>query len=427
MATVRLSFDWRSITKSRSGEIEISRKATASMKVRRVVIVSFQDPRSIQGGVQRRVAEEVAYLARLGVQVTVISEGISDRVSDGGVSYVTIPTPHILYPARLLFFASRAARFLEGLRDVDVLELHDDAVAVFLFAGRHGREMRCVCISIAHGVFRDEFSAITRAEGLSVSTLRAGGYWLLSLIEQLTVHRADAVVAVSHYVANAYARQYRIPCERIHVVSNGIDTSVFRPAPDPPDGLGAGSTHNLCRLLYAGRLHPRKGVMHLLYAFSLAIRSNPALRLRIAGSGIQADALHRECEKLGLLNLVEFSGLLSAAELAEAYRCADIVCIPSLQEGQGIVALEAQACAKPVIATQTGGLTEIVKDRQTGILVPPGDIQALAGAILELAGDDSLRRALGSNAAQWAQAFAWENVLSKAVDLYDTLLDAALS
>jgi glycosyltransferase involved in cell wall biosynthesis len=392
-----------------------------------VVIISFQDPRSIQGGVQRRVAEEVAYLDRLDVQVTVISEGISDLVSDGNVTYVTIPAPHMIYPVRLLCFAERVARFLEGLRNVDVLELHDDAVAVFLFAGRHGWETSRVCVSIAHGVFRDEFSAIYRSEGLSGSTLRAGGYWLLSFIEQLTVHRADAIIAVSQYVANEYARQYRIPRERIRVVSNGIDTRVFMPAHHSSDELGAGSKHNLCTLLYVGRLHPRKGVLQLLHAYSLAIRSNPAIRLRIVGNGIQADALHSESKKLGLLNLVEFAGLLSTTELVEAYRCADIVCIPSLQEGQGIVALEAQACGKPVIATQTGGLTEIVRDRLTGILVPPGDTQALAGAILELAGNSTLRRVLGSNAAEWAQAFAWENVLSEAVDLYDALLNVALS
>src|SRR5207245_329359 len=82
---------------------------------------------------------------------------------------------------------------------------------------------------------------------------------------------------------------------------------------------------------------------------------------------------------------------------------ADIVCIPSLQEGQGIVALEAQACGAPVVATRAGGLAEAVCDRLTGILVPPGRVAPLADALLELAGNAPLRRKYGRTAAAGAR------------------------
>ncbi len=397
------------------------------MGIGRLVIVSFQDPRRVGGGVQRRIAAEIAYLAQRGVNVEVITAGSAPPTSatTDGVSYLTIPTPPLLYPLQLVFFAARAARYLRNILADDVVEMHDDGGAAMLFAYPFQRPPRGIFVSVAHGVFRDEFAAIYHYEGLSRSTLIASGFLPISLAEQIAARRANAVIAVSQYVANRIADQYGVSPDRIHVISNGIDTSVFTPPIYSASQRETKDNSAWCWVLYVGRLHIRKGILQLLRAFHLARQTNPALRLKLVGNGPLEETLRRECQRLSLSDVVEFSGLLEGAKLAQAYRSADIVCIPSLQEGQGIVALEAQACGRPVIATLTGGLTEVVKDQQTGILVPPGEVESLAKAILKLSGNPSLRQKFGHNAAEWARSFAWENVLSPCLPLYEKMLAAA--
>jgi glycosyltransferase involved in cell wall biosynthesis len=389
------------------------------MRLQRLAIVCFEDPRQVTGGVQRRVAAEVEYFARRGVEVTVITEGSGERADAGNVTYLTVPTPKVVYPLRTLMFSAEASRLLRNLPAFDVIETHHDAgAAALLFSIR--RTAGTAFVEVVHGVFRDEYEAIRRYERFcSRGALVASGLLPLSWVEQTAARRADVVVAVSEYCAGQIVKRYGVSRERIHVVPNGIDTTRYSPPSHRP------RMSEDCTILYVGRWHARKGVMQLLQAFSLAYVTRKNLRLKMVGQGPQEDLLRAETDRLGLSGVVEFLGPLDDHAVLEQYRSADIVCVPSLQEGQGIVALEAQACGVPVVATRAGGLSEAVRHRQTGLLVPVGDAEALACALSRLAASPALRQEYGRSAELWANTFRWEMLLSEQAIVYANLHQGA--
>ena len=381
-------------------------------ELRRIAIVCFEDPRHVTGGVQRRIAAVVDYFARRGVEVVVLTGGDGEREVRGSVTYVPVPTPRVVYPLRTLIFSARASRYLREMGPFDIVETHHDAGAAALLAFPVRRPAGMAIVEVVHGVFRDEYDAIRRYEKpFSRASIAASGLIPLSWVEQMAARRATAVVAVSEYGAQQVARRYGVPRERIHVAPNGIDTDRYTPARTPKVG-------DEVTVLYVGRWHARKGVQHLMAAFGAAHSRNLRLRLRMVGGGPLEPALREEVQRRGLSDVVRFLGALDDAAVLEEYRRADIVCVPSLQEGQGIVALEAQACGAPVVATRAGGLVEAVQDGYTGTLVPPGDALALAGALLELASDDALRRQYAHSAFVWGRHFSWTRLLTDLELLY---------
>jgi glycosyltransferase involved in cell wall biosynthesis len=147
------------------------------------------------------------------------------------------------------------------------------------------------------------------------------------------------------------------------------------------------------RLLCVGRLIPIKGHIVLLRAFAEARRELPELRLDIAGRGPLEPALKARVLELGIADAVTFLGHVSPIQAA--IERAAVVVVPSMGEGFGMVALEAMERGRPVIAAEIGGLGELVRDGETGLLVPAGDAEPLRAAIVRLAGDLELARQMG--------------------------------
>jgi glycosyltransferase involved in cell wall biosynthesis len=152
-----------------------------------------------------------------------------------------------------------------------------------------------------------------------------------------------------------------------------------------PDGVPRAYAPDVPRLLCVGRLIPIKGHIVLLRAFAQARRQVPSLRLDIAGRGPLEPALRALVKELGIQDGVRFLGYV--APIQRAIEDAAAVVVPSMGEGFGMVALEAMERARPVIAAEIGGLGELVEDGVTGYLVPPGEAEPLADAIVALASD----------------------------------------
>jgi glycosyltransferase involved in cell wall biosynthesis len=160
-----------------------------------------------------------------------------------------------------------------------------------------------------------------------------------------------------------------------------------------PDGEPAPYAADVQRLLCVGRLVPIKGHIVLLRAFAEAKREHPGLELEIAGRGPLEPALKALAQELGIADSVRFLGHVSPIQ--GAIERAQVVVVPSMGEGFGMVALEAMERARPVIAAAIGGLGELVQDGETGLLVPAGEAAPLRDAILRLAGDRELARRMG--------------------------------
>jgi glycosyltransferase involved in cell wall biosynthesis len=170
--------------------------------------------------------------------------------------------------------------------------------------------------------------------------------------------------------------------------------------------------------LYVGRLKRYKGIDSLLEAMSLLRDSGVDATLQIVGRGDDSDRLQRISRQMGLSRCVQFLGFVDEDRKRNLLRQTWAVVFPSAKEGWGIVNVEAAACGTPAIASDSPGLRESVRDGQTGILVPHGEVQALADALTRVATDPDLVADLGRNARQFAETLSWE----RAADLTEAHL-----
>jgi len=177
-------------------------------------------------------------------------------------------------------------------------------------------------------------------------------------------------------------------------------------------------------LLFVGRLVERKGVRYLIKAFA-SIKDRITDRLVVVGSGSQMIMLKNLVSELGINDRVDFTGFVSDEELAELLAGCKIFCLPAIvdqkgdTEGLGVVLIEALAHKKPVIASNTGGIPDIIVNNLTGILVPPGDSQSLADAMLKLINNRRLRQRLGTEGERYVRRkFSWSRIIDRVVAIY---------
>jgi D-inositol-3-phosphate glycosyltransferase len=239
----------------------------------------------------------------------------------------------------------------------------------------------------------------------------------------------DGAFACSRYNATMVEDRLRIP---IAVSYNGFDQTIFQPLPAAPSLRARLAPDGAPLLLYVGRLVTFKGLDHLIDALALLNRGmgdgrqppspipHPP-RLLLAGDGPHRAELERRARELGIADRVHFLGPLANADLPRYHAVSDAFIIPSTDhETFCIAACEAMACARPVVAARTGGLPEVVRDGETGYLVPPGDAQALAKRIGALLDDTALRARLGAAGRAWTlEMFTWEKVVERVVECYE--------
>jgi len=213
------------------------------------------------------------------------------------------------------------------------------------------------------------------------------------------------------------------------VIPCGVDTDLFRPGDRATArrALGVGGEP---LLLYVGRFAPIKGLETLLSALACLRARDAGARLVIVGgdadeAGADATPLARRAAELGIADAVSFVGPLPQDVLPRYYTAADTTVLPSYYESFGMVALEAMACASPVVASRVGGLQTTVRDGVTGFLVPEGDACALAAGIERLLGDRDLAWRVGREGVRWAAQHRWPCVAEAIVREYAALADGA--
>ncbi len=248
--------------------------------------------------------------------------------------------------------------------------------------------------------------------------------------EERIVAAADRVVAASAVERDYLIDGYGANSGRVAVVPCGVDTALFAPsdaaAARAALGFGSGPL-----LLYVGRIAPIKGLHTLLDAIARLRAAGRPLDLLIVGGdtdervdGHEAD-LRRRLETLGLGDTVRFVGAQPQERLRAYYVAADATVLPSYYESFGMVALEAMACGRPVIASRVGGLQTTVRDGNTGVLVPEHDAAALAEMIDRVMADAALRWRLGREGVRWAAQHRWPCVAETIVKEYATLVAGA--
>ncbi|MGC8793069.1 MAG: glycosyltransferase family 4 protein [Bryobacteraceae bacterium] len=287
---------------------------------------------------------------------------------------VRMVTPRFAFPVltfRRLLFNEQLRWF--GRFEADLIVGFD--MDGYRIAGRTGRPH----IASIKGVIADEMQF---ERGWTRASMA-----LQAVCEARHVRRADLVVTTSHYAASRLRALYHLPRDPA-IVPELIDLAGWRElfarnpaAPDPARFT----------VLSVCRFYPRKRLDVLLRAASLLRARIPALEVRIVGGGPQAPVLRRLARRLDLGQTVRWLGDLSQDELAREYNRADVFCLPSVQEGFGIVFLEAMAAGKPIVAARAAAAPEVVPQ---GVLVEPDNPVALADALEKLHADTELRQRL---------------------------------
>lgn len=243
----------------------------------------------------------------------------------------------------------------------------------------------------AHTAYPDGFAAVKLGRALgfpTVITLHGGdvtthfrqysgrklGLWAIT--------NADRVVAVSNSLRDIVVDGHGADGEKITVIPNGVNVTRFAPMPQAEARQELRLHGEAPMVLYVGALARSKGIEHLLRALKLLDGDQGASQLVLVGDGEYEQSARRLTEELGIARSVVFAGKRPHHEMPLWMNACDVLTLPSLSEGFGVALIEAMACGKPVVATLCGGPEDIVTP-QTGILVPPGDEQALAGAMQE--------------------------------------------
>lgn len=214
----------------------------------------------------------------------------------------------------------------------------------------------------------------------------------------------------------------RVPTGRsIGVIQNGVDLDMFEPCCKAEGAQEAGTAP--LKIACVARLIPRKGLEHLINAMEEL--DDSSIRLSIYGTGSHAKQLQDLVVELGLQNKVAFAGFKKRTELPDVYKSADIFVLPSVSESCSMALLEAMASGLPVVATSVGGNVEIVANGVNGLLVPPEDPAALAGAIRHMASDSTLRSEMGRQSRSLAsQYYNADIVAERYKKVYEEILDA---
>lgn len=240
-----------------------------------------------------------------------------------------------------------------------------------------------------------------------------------SRLERRNALRADRVIVTSTHSRNVAIRAYGLDPERVRVVPEGIDAASWsgrpaRRAPDPDDHLPV--------VLTVARQYRRKNTETLLQAMTRVRKAVPGARLRVVGEGPELPRLRKLAAVLQLdESAVQFVGSLGGTDaLKDEFNLADVFCLPSRQEGFGIVFLEAMAMGLPIVAARAGAIPEVAPHDEVALLEHPDDPEGLAAAIVRLLQDTALRdRLVASGSARWKN-YAWPSVATR-------FLEAALS
>jgi D-inositol-3-phosphate glycosyltransferase len=251
--------------------------------------------------------------------------------------------------------------------------------------------------------------------------------------EQQVVDASTRLIASTPAEARELIELYGAPAEDVDVVAPGVDLEVFRPGEATAARTRIGVPPDADLLLFVGRLQPLKAPDVLLRAAAELLREHPERRRHLvvavlggpSGTGLETPReLHALARTLGIDDVVRFEPPVAHEELADWYRAASAVVVPSHNESFGLVALEAQACGTPVVAAAVGGLRTAVRDEASGLLVDGHDPRDYAAALDRILDAPRFRARLAAGAIEHAAGFGWAATARGALASYSSAMDS---
>jgi glycogen synthase len=388
----------------------------------RILILSWEYPPLIEGGLARHVRKLSENLAALGVEVHVLTRGREESPFEeltAGVTLHRVREPR--RPAELSEFITwvehmntdmlAAGVELGDQQEFDVVHGHDWLVAV---AGDHlAKRFRAPLAITIHAT---EYG---RHQGWVDKRPQSH----IHGVENWMANRADQLITCSAYMRDHVSDIYAIEEERIAVIPNGIDPADLHPLDENERArLRARFAEPDEKLvLLVGRLVYEKGFQIALEAMPRVIEDVGNVRFLVAGSGTHEHELRAQAKKLGLDSHGSFLGWIGDDVLHSLYRIADLTVVPSIYEPFGLVALEAMACGCPCLVADTGGLREVVPHEEVGLRFRPRDPASLARVAARVLTDERLGRRIVAEAHEHVRDFDWADVAERTLEVYEAL------
>jgi glycosyltransferase involved in cell wall biosynthesis len=390
----------------------------------RLAVFNTQPPHLYFGGVERRIIETTKRLETQ-ADITVYSgtkAGFKEPKTIDGVSFVPCYSTDRLFPLDNWFFNRSLAKKASAI-DADVYEAH--AVSGYgLLKALREQGVKKPFVHTVHGVLADEYEQVHRS-GYQSLRERVANYFMhrLAKLEEETAKNATLIVTMSNYSLEKIKEFYGVDESKVRVVPNGVDPQKFKPLADLEAAKRQFGLGDEPCVLFVGSLIPRKGLHFLVKAAEEIVKEHREAKFVIVGEGPSKSWLLGALEAANLSGNFKFLGNVEEDMLAAAYNCADLLVLPSIQEGQGIVLLEAEASAKPVVAFDVGGVNEALRGGETGLLVKCGNTDDLADAVIGLLSDNDLRRKMGANGRNFVlENYTWDICAEKMLTVYTELL-----
>ena len=390
----------------------------------RLAVFNTQPPHLYFGGVEKRIIETAKRLQNQ-ADITVYSgtkAGFKEPITIDGVSFVPCYSTDRIFPLDNWFF-NRSIAKKAGAIDADVYEAH--AVSGYgLLKALNNQGIKKPFVHTIHGVLADEYEQ-ARENRYQSFRGRIANYFMhqLAKLEEETAKKATLIVTISQYSLEKIKQYYNVDAAKVRIVPNGVDPEKFKPFEDQAAVKRQFGLGNEPCVLFVGSLIPRKGLPFLVEAAKKIVKEYRETKFIIVGEGPLRNQLLRKLEAANLSGNFTFLGNVKEDMLPAVYNCADVFALPSIQEGQGIVLLEAQASAKPVVAFDVGGVNEAVCNGETGLLVKRGSTEKLADAIMKLLSDKALREKMGANGRRFvAENFTWDICAQKMLNVYHEAL-----
>ncbi len=371
----------------------------------RIAMLCFPTPGG-SGVVAVELAQE---LAKRGHEIHLVSHAMPFRLEKGGgVFYHEVPLrefPLFPYP---LFTMEVVAKLVAVLQECSPQLIHVHYALPYSIAALLARSISG----------RDQIKLLTTIHGTDISTW--GRDKLMQPMIRHSLENSDVITAVSYNLRREAAILLNMAEEQISVIYNFIDMDRYQRNPE------AGLRRELAPqgeriILHISNFRPVKRVPDLIQSFALLVKEKRDYVLVLVGEGMEKQLAQKMVQEMNLSSRVKFLG--TQVDPVPLLGVADLVALPSEKESFGLVALEAMACSLPVVATNTGGLPEVVSDGETGLLVPVHDYIALASAIRQLLDDHELYSRFSAAARRRAEQFATPLIIPQYEELYRKLIE----
>ena len=386
------------------------------------------------GGMNIYVVEAAQNMAAMGVAVDIFTRRTSADVADTvevapGVRVIQLnvgPVDGVTKEQLPGFIPELSAAFKKALSEDKYDVIHSHYWISGKVAMPVAKELHIPLVHSMHTMAR--VKNLNLAEGeVPEPMIRVQG-------ETQVVAAADWLVANTDAEAASLVSLYEACPDNVSVVSPGVNLKVFTPgAGRAASRKGLGLDPHAHIITFVGRIQPHKGPEVLIRSIAELVSHSPHLRTKLITNiiGGASGANQSEVERLkelttwlGIDDVVSFAPPVPREDLPQWYRAADLVCVPSYSESFGLVALEAQACGTPVVATAVGGLRTAVADGISGVLVDGHDSRAWSSVLARLIQEPQRRVLLSMGAIEHASHFGWDATSRGTLDIYDRVLSA---